>query len=330
MDLHIKRLIDLEEKAISKTGIDEDDGLFILNYPEERFYDLIASANRIRQTFKGNRIRLCSIINAKSGLCPEDCAFCAQSSRYNTGVKRYPLLDKNTITDSAIAAIKHGAGEFSIVTSGKGISRGREFETIIAAIKEIGKRTPLETCTSPGILDEDMLVELKEAGLHSYHHNLETARSFFPNICTTHDYDEDVNTVRKAKELGFHVCSGGIFGMGESRAQRIELAMTLRELDVDSIPINFLNPRPGTPLEGADFLTPVECLKIIVAYRFILPNKDIIVCGGREVNLRDLQSLIFAAGANGVMIGNYLTTPGREPEEDLRMIKDLLLKPSYG
>ena len=245
-------------------------------------------------------------------------------------MKRYPLLDKETITNGAIAAMDQGAGEFSIVTSGKGISRGREFDTIIESIKEIRKRTPLETCTSPGILDEDMLVTLKEAGLHSYHHNLETARSFFPNICTTHDYDEDVNTVRKAKELGFHVCSGGIFGMGESRAQRIELAMTLKELDVDSIPINFLNPRPGTPLESADFLAPVECLKIIVAYRFILPDKDIIVCGGREVNLRDLQSLIFAAGANGMMIGNYLTTPGREPKDDLRMIKDLLLKPSYG
>ena len=186
----------------------------------------------------------------------------------------------------------------------------------------------MESCASLGILSEETLTSLKSSGLHSFHHNLETSRSFFPNICSTHDYEDDVNAVRRAKKLGFYVCSGGIFGLGESNAHRVELADTLRELDVDSIPINFLNPRPGTPLANQSSLTPVECLKIIALFRFMLPQKDIVICGGREMNLRDLQPLIFAAGANGMMIGNYLTTFGRDHEKDLQMVKDLGLTPN--
>lgn len=323
----LKRLLFLEEKILRGVELNPDEGLFLMDYPEERTFDLIASTNRIRIAFKGNEIRLCSIINAKSGLCPEDCTFCAQSARYTTGVKTYPMVDVETITAGAKDASRNGAREFSIVTSGKGIRKTKEVETLKEAIRKISMETPLESCASLGILDEDTLLSLKKAGLHSYHHNLETSRSFFPNVCTTHDYEEDVAVVKRAKKLGFHVCCGGIFGMGESRRQRIELAMTLKELDVDSVPINFLNPRPSTPLENADFLTPIECLKIIAAFRFILPTKELIICGGREVNLRDLQPLIFAAGANGMMIGNYLTTPGRDINKDLRMIEDLGLKP---
>ncbi len=319
----------IEERCLKDKGVGPEDGLFIINYPEERIFELLASSDRVRRAFKGGEIRLCSIVNAKSGLCPEDCAFCAQSVRYSTKVETYPLLEPAVIVERAKEARKRGAREFSIVTSGKGV-RGREVDRLKEAIRRIEEETDLESCASLGILDESTLRALKEAGLHSYHHNLETARSFFPKICTTHSYEEDVAVVRKAKEMGFHVCCGGIFGMGETREQRIELATTLKELDVDSIPINFLNPRPGTPLEGANYLTPLECLKIIAAFRFMLPTKEIIICGGREVNLRDLQGLIFAAGANGMMTGNYLTTPGRGTDKDLQMIEDLGLSVKDG
>jgi biotin synthase len=176
-------------------------------------------------------------------------------------------------------------------------------------------------------MDEETARILKDAGMETYHHNLETARSFFPSVCTTHDYEDDVQTVRAAKRAGITVCSGGIFGLGETLSQRLELAFTLKELTVDSVPLNFLNPVPGTPLEGADHLTPLECLKTIALFRFILPATRISVCGGREHNLRDLQSWIFHAGASGAMVGNYLTTSGRQVDKDLQMIGDLGLRP---
>jgi len=185
----------------------------------------------------------------------------------------------------------------------------------------------MERCASIGMVGKKTLKRLKDAGPESFHHNLETSRSFFPNICTTHNYDDDVVAVRRAKELGLYVCCGGIFGLGEAWSDRVELAATLKELDVDSIPVNFLNPRPGTPLEGAKNLTPRDCLMIIAILRLMMPDKDIVVCGGRDTNLRDMQALIFTAGANGMMIGDYLTTPGRDSAADLKMIEDLGLSP---
>jgi biotin synthase len=316
----------MEEKVLAGESLTPEEGVFIHDYPDEDFYDLLASSNRIRNTFKGNSVRRCSIVNAKSGSCSEDCTFCAQSVKYETGVDTFPMVSKETILGAAKDALKNGAGEFSIVSSGTGLRKKAELKTIVESVQEITNETSLESCASLGILKEDTFLSLKEAGLQSYHHNLETSRSFFPEICTTHDYEDDLSTVRRAKKHGFYVCSGGIFGMGESRTQRVELAMTLRELNVDSIPINFLNARPGTPLEKSNFLTPIECLKIIATFRFLLPTKEIIICGGREVNLKDLQPLIFAAGANGMMVGNYLTTSGRAPEEDRQMITDLGLE----
>ena len=316
-----------EEKALSGEGISYDEGCALVNLPEKYIFDLLASAEKVRRFFKGDDINLCSIINARSGLCHEDCTFCSQSVHYATDVKAYPMVDSRDIVNTAKSAVQNGAREFSIVTSGTSVSKDRDMDILVDAIEKLKGEVAMERCASLGIMSRDTLQKLKQAGLQSYHHNLETAKSFFPHVCTTHDYEEDVNTVRTAKELGFYVCCGGVFGLGESREQRVELSVTLRELDVDSIPINFLNPRLGTPLEKANNLTPMECLKIIALYRFILPTKDIVICGGRQVNLRDLQCLIFAAGANGMMIGNYLTTMGRPPEEDLKMVKDLGLKP---
>ena len=289
-------------------------------------YTLFDLTNRMREKFKGNEINLCSIINAKSGLCPEDCSFCSQSVHHNANIDIYPLVNPSRIFDAALDAVKNGAREFSIVTSGKAITDKRELEAISTSIREMKQKLPMNRCASLGLMDMESLRVLKDSGLQCYHHNLETARSFFPEVCTTHDYDEDVEAIQVAKELGFRVCCGGIFGLGETWEQRVELAFTLKELDVDSIPINFLNPIKGTKMEEANHLTPMECLKIIALCRCVHPKRDITICGGREVNLRDLQSMMFLAGANGTMIGNYLTTSGRPSEEDLTMIKDLGLR----
>ncbi|HHL39893.1 MAG TPA: biotin synthase BioB [Deltaproteobacteria bacterium] len=322
------RLLDeYTEKALSGEGLSCDEGRRLAEMPERLFDDVLAAACRIRRRFKGDEVNLCSIVNAKSGLCAEDCSFCAQSVHHSAPVKTYPMVAPDEIVGAARRAARSGAREFSIVASGTAVEKERDVAVLKDAVARIRESTGLESCASLGTVSAGTLRVLKEAGLHSYHHNLETARSFFPEVCTTHAYDDDVETVRAAKELGLYVCSGGVFGLGESRAQRVELAVTLRDLDVDSVPVNFLNPRPGTPLEGARNLTPRECLRIIALYRFMLPAKDIIVCGGRQVNLRSLQPLIFTAGANGMMIGDYLTTAGSPPEEDLQMVRDMGLRP---
>lgn len=315
------------EKGVKGEGLTTDEALVFTGLPAGALYEILPVTERIRAEHRGVEVNLCSIVNAKSGLCKEDCSFCSQSVKYATGVESYSMAPHDTIVSSALEAEKYGAREFSIVTSGTAVEKGRDVEELTRALKLMKNSTSMERCASLGILSEETLRTLKESGLESYHHNLETSRSFFPEVCTTHDYDDDVEVVRRAKALGFHVCSGGIFGLGEKWHHRVELFDTLRGLDVDSVPLNFLNPRPGTPLESARHLTPADCLRIIALARVMMPAKDIIVCGGREVNLRDLQVNIFAAGANGMMVGNYLTTRGRNPEDDLRMISDLGLRP---
>ncbi len=284
--------------------------------------ELLSIANRIREEKKGNTIFTCSIINAKSGQCSEDCAFCAQSKYHRTNIKVYPLISKEEILRRADDMKRSGATRFSIVTSGKKLSK-REIDKISDAIREIKEKVKISVCASLGILDRDMAKKLKEAGLDRYHHNLETSKSFFPNICTTHSYEEDIETLEIAKEVGLKVCSGGIIGLGEGWEHRIELALTLKKMDVDSIPINFLIPIAGTRLENMPLLSPSDALKAIAILRIINPEKDITICGGREKVLREEQDKIFFAGANGLMIGDYLTTKGRSIEDDMRMIKEL-------
>ena len=309
------------EKEISRDEAEE-----LLGLEGSEVMGLFAAANILRERHKGPYVFLCSIINAKSGRCGENCGFCAQSARFNTHIEEYPLVSPERILDAARAGEKDGAREFSIVTSGKGLNREDELLNVEEAIRFIQKETALKSCASLGIMEKSLLERFKDAGLAKYHHNLEVARSFFPQMCTTHDYEEDISAVRAAKEAGLKVCSGGIFGVGETKAQRVELLFTLKELDVDSVPINFLNPIPGTPFEGVRDLNPLDCLKIIAVARLILPDKDIVVCGGREVNLRSLEPMMFLAGANGTLTGDYLTTQGRSPEEDRKMITDLGLK----
>lgn len=315
------------EKGISGIGLDQQEALEFASLPDSAIYEVLSVTERIRRLHKGVEVNLCSIVNAKSGLCKEDCTFCSQSVKYDTGVQEYPMFAPEKIVEKARLAKERGAREFSIVTSGTAIEKEKDVAALASALATMKTDVGMERCASLGILKREVLLRLKESGLESYHHNLETGRTFFPRICTTHDYEDDVAVVRAAKELGFHVCSGGIFGLGEGWPDRVELVSTLKELDVDSVPVNFLNPRPGTPLGDSSNLTPVECLKIIGLIRLMMPSKDIVICGGRQVNLRDLQPLIFAAGANGMMVGDYLTTPGRDSSEDLLMLSDLGLRP---
>jgi len=313
----------IREDAMSGNGIGAPDALSVLRLPREALWRLLDVTEAVRRRFKGDGIRLCSIVNAKSGLCSEDCSFCSQSSRSKAEIPKYPMIDEGEIVAAARKAKERGAREFSIVASGLAVRSLRELVRVGNAVERIRNEVGLETCVSLGTLPADSIVYLLSRGLRSVHHNLETSRRFFPSVCTTHDYEEDIRAVRDAKAAGAWVCCGGIFGLGETDEDRVELSMTLRELDVDSIPVNFLNPVPGTPLEGKRDLTPFACLKIIAMMRLCHPAREIIVCGGREVNLRDLQSLMFAAGATGTMAGNYLTTSGRPAEEDVRMIRDL-------
>lgn len=320
----MKQRIDcLVERILTGGKLAPEEALELASTALHELPDLFAAANRIKAHFVGNQVHLCSIINAKSGRCGEDCAFCAQSSHHVTETPIFPLVDEDAITSAARDAAQRGSGCFGIVTSGTSIGPGEELERICIALRRIRSETGIDPSCSLGIIDQETAVRLKAAGAVTYHHNLETARSFFPSICTTHDYEEDIQTIRNARQAGMKVCCGGIFGMGETMAQRVELALTLRELEVDSVPINFLNPIPGTRLADANFLTPLECLHIIALFRLILPKKRITVCGGREINLRDLQSWMFFAGANGTMIGNYLTTSGRDEQQDRQMLNDL-------
>jgi len=318
----------LADAAIAGRELDASDAAELVELSEGQPFDLFHEANRIRERVKGRAVRLCSIINARSGACSEDCSFCAQSARYRTGVAVYPLVEPGRIARAAEAGASAGASAFGIVTSGRGPDR--DLARICEAVAEIARRHggSLECCASLGSLTEQSAAALKAAGLVRYHHNLETARSFFPRVCSTHSYDDRVRTLCAAKAAGLQVCSGGIFGLGEQWPHRIEMAIELRALGVGRVPINFLNPIPGTPLEGAEPLAPLEGLRIIAIYRFLLPKADIMVAGGRQRCLGDLQSWVFYAGANAMMIGNYLTTAGRPPEDDLRMIRALGLQPA--
>ncbi|GBD96219.1 MAG TPA: biotin synthase BioB [Nitrospirae bacterium] len=308
----------------SDHGINRDSALALSHRKGAEMYDLFALANRVREKFRGNSVDLCSIINAKSGACPEDCSFCAQSAHNKTDTNVYPLLSKEKILDAAVSAKKNGVKRFCIVTSGKKPS-GKELDEICNFISEI-RDLGLLPCATLGMLDTGQLRQLKDAGLNRYHHNLETSEHFFSEICTTHTYRDKIKTIEAAKSLELSICSGGIFGLGESWEDRIDMAFALKETGVDSVPLNFFTPIKGTLFGNRELLNPIEALKIIALYRLVLPECEVRVCGGRPVTLRDLHSHIFQAGADGLLIGNYLTTDGRDPEDDLQMIKDLGLE----
>ncbi len=315
---------DIRARGERGIGISEAEAMAITALDDPDQIDaLLDTAEHIRRHHRGDMVNTCGITNAKSGRCPEKCNFCSQSAFFHTEAPQYTTKDPDTIVAEAHQAFEKGVREFSIVMAGRAIDTEKDLSALEIAFSRIREETGLQTCASLGLMKKEDLARLQKAGMQSMHHNLETARSYHSNIVESHTYDDEVETLRHAKSLGMYVCSGGIFGMGESWAQRVEMALDLREIDVDSVPVNFLNPRPGTPLADTKELTPQDCLKIIALYRLVLPTKDILVCGGREMNLLDEQRNMFKAGANGLMIGDYLTTDGVNLASDYALIEDL-------
>jgi biotin synthase len=311
---HRKNMIETREINLQSINVD-----FLLN---TQLMELITLANTTRKDFVGPQLDLCNILNAKSGLCSEDCKFCAQSARHKTGIQIYPLKSKNEMVGAAREAKNIGAKRFGIVTSGNRLNE-KEFAVIIETIKQIKTEVGIKVCASLGALNKEQLARLKNAGLSRYHHNIETSARFYPEIVSTHKFEERVGTIKAAKQVGLEVCSGGIIGMGESWQDRIDMATILKELDVDSVPINLLMPIKGTALESAESISCSEAIRTICIFRIILKDKTIKIAAGREAILSDFQALAFMAGANGMLIGGYLTIKGRGVERDHQLIKEV-------
>lgn len=306
-----------EQEAISLTAVCEDDIPLLGAY-----------ANKIRAKFAGKKVDMCGVINARSGLCTEDCKFCSQSVYHQTNAQPFPLISTQEALDAITTLAKAGAERASFVTSGKGMETDPDFERIVTLIQQVITESKITICANLGTISYSQAALLVQSGIKRYAHNLETSQNFYPQICTTHPYQERMNTLLAAKKAGLELCSGGIIGLGESWHDRISLAITLRSLDVDSIPINILNPIPGTLLEKQKPLSPLEILKTFAIFRFILPGKVIRPAGGREINLRDMQGAVMLAGANGLIVGNYLTFGGRDITKDFTMVNDAGLVPT--
>jgi biotin synthase len=316
-------ILQLRAKVLGGADLSREEALALARIPAVHIPYLAAAANEVRLKFAGNTIESCALSNIKSGNCSEDCKFCSQSGHYKTESPVYPQITVDEIMDQARAAEAMGATEFCMVSSGWGATNEREFQVVLEAVRRISSETKLFVDCSLGFLTGEQMRQLKEAGLYRNNHNLEASKNYFEKICTTHTYAQRVNHVEMVLQYGIHPCSGGILGMGETVEDRIDLALELRRVGAHCVPINILNPRPGTPLENVETLEPLEIIKTIAIYRLILPKSTIKIAGGREVNLRDLQAMAMQAGANGLIIGNYLTTMGRNPAQDLQMLKDL-------
>lgn len=284
--------------------------------------ELIVKANKIRRKFAQDGVELCNILNAKSGTCSQDCKFCAQSAHHKTNAQAYPLKSKQEMLLAAKRAKEIGAERFDIVTSGDKLSE-QDFSVIVEAIGEITQKIKIKMCASLGSMDDQKFSLLKKAGLTRYHHNLETSPRFFPKIVSTHTFADRLKTIKAAKRAGLEVCSGGIIGMGETMDDRIQMALILKKLKVDSVPLNILVPIAGTPLGKRSVLSPEEVIRTIAIFRIILKDKIIKIAAGRESVLKDFQALGFMAGANGMLIGGYLTIKGRSVQEDQKLVEQV-------
>ena len=316
-DTYVKEIF---RSAETGAAVDENAALAILKAPATDIPQIMAATSRLRHLVFGNRVHLCAILNAKSGACGEDCAFCAQAASHQTDTNTFPLCSQDRITDAFEESGQLPVGHFGVVTSGGALS-DRDLETIREAIRK-KEREGTHWCASLGCLNKEQLLQLQEAGLKRFHHNLETSESFYPRVCSTHTYEERLATVRAAKEIGMEICCGGILGMGETLEQRVEFAFTLQRENIDAIPLNFLIPIDGTGMADRNPMQPLEILRAIAMFRLVNPAAEIKVCAGRLL-LRDLQSMIFQAGATGMMIGNLLTVAGRDVNSDLQMLRDL-------
>ncbi len=305
------------DKAVPK-----DTALAILRSTQAEFPEIMAAATSVRRKYFGDRIIMCSILNAKSGACLENCRFCAQSIHHKTGIEIYGLKSRKQIVNAYRSAASMPITHFGIVTSGESLNE-KGVTQVCAAVRSF-KKKGLEWCASLGSLTIEQFKQLKEAGLSRFHHNLETAESFFPKVCTTHSYTDRLSTLRTARKAGLEICAGGILGMGETQEQRVELALALQHEKVDSIPLNFLVPVKGTKLAKIPPMKPLDILRCVAMFRMTNPRAEIKVCAGR-IHLRDLQSMVFYAGATGIMIGDLLTVAGRDVKQDLQMLEDLEL-----
>ena len=293
-----------------------------MELPASELPTLLALAHEVRRRWWGEGVELESLISAKTGGCPEDCAFCSQSMHYDAPAQRHAFLPLADVLAAARATQASGATHFCIVVAVRGPDR-RLMDQVLRAVEGVRAETGLEVDCSLGILDRAQAEALRDAGVYRYNHNLETSRSFFGEIVSTHSWEERVETCRLVREVGMGLCSGGILGMGETWEQRLEFAFELRELEPDEVPLNFLNPRPGTPLAGRRPLKPSEALRAIAIFRLVFPDRIIRYAGGRELVMRDLQALGLVGGVNGMIVGNYLTTVGQPVGEDMRMLDDL-------
>jgi biotin synthase len=314
-------LNNLAERVISGEKLTKEEGLQILSVSDELVMELVEEASKVREYFFKNQMEFCSLINAKNGACTEDCSFCAQSSHYKTPINAYGLVSKDEMLAGAEKAVAINANRYCIVVSGRRASK-KEVDKITDAVREIKKSYPIKVCCSLGTIDEEDLTRLKNAGVDRINHNLETSERYFPKIVSTHTWKERYETIKKIQKVGLSTCTGGIFGMGESDEDIVDLAITYRDLKVDSIPLNFLIPISGTPLGDKHNLTPLKCLKIIALFRLFNPKSEIRLCGGRELNLKDYHDVAFEI-ANCLMVGGYLTRAGREPGKDEEMVRKL-------
>ena len=317
----------MDWKAIGSRILDggkitKEEALAVLESSNDELLEIAQAAYQIRKKYFGKTVSIHLLQNVKSGKCPEDCTFCSQSSKYKNDVERYSMQTVETIVEGAQAAVDRNAKRYCMVASVRAPSPD-EVETICEATRQIKEKHPtLEICSSLGLLTEEKAEQLKEAGVNRFNHNLETSENFFPEVVTTHDFEERINTARVAKKVGLDLCCGGLYGMGESLQDRVDLAFALADLDVDSVPVNFLDPRPGTPFSGKpNPLDPNDCIRALCMMRFVCPTAEIRVAGGREKTLRGLQSLALYP-ANSIFTAGYLTTGGAEYEEDKQMIED--------
>lgn len=323
LDQECNDILKLAERVLQGGEITEEEGRKLIRTSDENTMFLCTMADKIRQKFCGRSVDFCAIINARSGHCQEDCKFCAQSGHYNTGAKVYRLLPEDQILEAAKKAKAAGAARFSMVTSGRNQDNPNEFNEILDLVKKIRKEVGIEVCCSLGLITDEQAKQLKEAGITRVHCNIETAPSYFSHVCSTHTMDDKLKIIDTMKKAGIRVCSGGIIGLGESLDQRVEFAFTLKKHHIDSVPMNVLIPVKGTPFEHNKPLAPLEILRTFALFRFVLPKALIRTAGGREVNLRSLQAYALTSGLNGVMVGGYLTTGGRDPKADITMVHDL-------
>lgn len=305
-----------------KEPLSYDEALALARLPLSGLADLVALSHRVLLEYCGDGVELESIISAKTGACPEDCSFCSQSAQYKTEINVHPMVDAAALVEAARATEAVGGSHFCIVVAVRGPDRIL-FEKVLDGVRAIRESTSVDVACSLGLLSREQAGRLAEAGVVSYNHNLEACRAFFPNICTTHTYDDRVETCLIAKDAGMDLCSGGIIGMGESIDERVALAVELRDLGPKEVPINFLSPRPGTPLGGRKSIDPREAVQAIALFRLVMPEVILRYAGGREETLRELQAFGMYAGINGLIVGNYLTTLGRSPDQDRQMLEDI-------